>query len=88
MAQRFGECSSILQEILRDGLQLANFAVFMLRGTNCCRRVRPFRLPWSSCPNKQAENGDLVYYKSGYTMFYYNIPQEFVIGLTPVGILS
>ena len=33
--------------------------------------------------------GDLVYYRSGYTMFYYKYEdQECVIGMTPAGVLS
>jgi hypothetical protein len=35
------------------------------------------------------QNGDIITYRAGYTMFYFNVEgKRFVIGMTPEGILS
>lgn len=46
--------------------------------------------PWAQLPKiPRPDSGDLVVYESGYTMFYYNLGgKEFVIGMTPLGILA
>lgn len=73
-----------------QGFNSPNFAVSMLDSYGLLPRGYDFsQRPWQQLPHTRfPDNGDLVYYESGYTMFYFAVPEEFVIGMTPVGILT
>jgi len=91
MGQRFGRAQfNPTGNSPEMGFNSPNFAVYMLREHKLLPEgYDPFKLPWEQLPKtNRPENGDLAYYKSGYTMFYFNTPEEFVIGMTPVGILT
>lgn len=70
------------------GFNSPNFAVAVLERYGLLPPGYDFDMtPWEQFPQVRApENGDLVYYESGYTMFYFSAPEEFVIGMTPEGI--
>ena len=72
------------------GFNSPNFAVYMLRQHKLLPEGYDLdKKPWEQLPTtERPENGDLVYYRSGYVLFYYNTPFEFVAGMTPVGILT
>jgi hypothetical protein len=82
---------------LQEGLDSAGFAMYMLRQKRAAgSELRPGetladasrelynRLPTTSQPR----TGDLVFYPSGYAMFYFEDRQEgsFALGMTPLGI--
>jgi len=85
-----------------DGFDSPDFALFALQ--NAVSGVplvstdyKAGARPWSILkPTRSPSNGDIVYYQSGYTMFYYELPVGFagremkkcVIGMTPLGIIS
>ncbi len=82
-----------------DGFDSPNFAIFALQNTPVepSDNYKKGNLPWKILPAiSWPENGDIVYYKSGYTMFYFELPISYrnpktrpcVIGMTPLGILS
>jgi hypothetical protein len=75
---------------LEDGFNSPSFAVYVLQQRGLLPEDYDFnKKPWEQLPRiRRADNGDLVYYESGYAMFYFNKPVEFVIGMTPVGIIS
>jgi hypothetical protein len=81
-----------------DGFDSPNFALYVLQihglaSPDILPGIRPWEfLPAASVP----ENGDIVYYESGYTMFYYKLPSQYegtemrecVIGMTPLRVKS
>jgi hypothetical protein len=81
-----------------EGFDSPNFALFVLQKFNLASLdYPPGTRPWEFLPTTSVpENGDLIYYESGYTMFYYKLPieygssemQECVIGMTPLRIRS
>jgi cell division protein FtsB len=82
---------------LAEGFDSPNFATYVLEKFNLLPTTyQPGSKPWGYL--KQTErlaNGDIVYYTSGYTMFYFELPsyqgseaQRFVIGMTPLGIIT
>jgi len=80
-----------------EGFDSPNFALYALQKNNLISsNYKPGTLPWNILPAiSWPENGDIVYYKSGYTMFYFELPISYnnsttrscVIGMTPLGIL-
>ena len=90
-ALRFDEVSfSPSGNSVEEGFNSPRFAVYMMQQHGLLPAdYDPSKLPWEQLsPTRQPENGDLVFYKSGYTMFYFKTPVEFVMGMTPVGILT
>lgn len=78
---------------LEEGFNSPNFAVFVLEQFNLLPdRYDKSKPPWDQLPQVDAPtNGDLIFYESGFTMFYYRLPQinrEFVIGMTPAGVVA
>ena len=82
-----------------DGFDSPNFAIFALQNNlvESSDSYKKGNLPWDFLPAMPwPQNGDIVYYKSGYTMFYFELPISYsnpktrpcVIGMTPLGILS
>lgn len=82
-----------------DGFDSPNFAIYALQNNyvESSDNYKKGDLPWDILPAAPwPENGDIVYYKSGYTMFYFELPISYsnpktrpcVIGMTPLGILS
>ncbi|MBI3152998.1 MAG: hypothetical protein HYZ21_12745 [Chloroflexi bacterium] len=81
-----------------EGFDSPNFALFVLQRFNLASLdILPGTRPWEFLPAASApENGDIIYYESGYAMFYYKLPveyggtetQECVIGMTPLRIRS
>jgi hypothetical protein len=81
---------------IEDGFDSPNFALFVLKNFNLVPSdTQPDKKPWDILPPTSfPSDGDIVYYDSGYTMFYYNIgidpvygePIPCVIGMTPLGI--
>src|SRR5207249_3726770 len=80
-----------------EGFDSPGFAAFVLQETNHLpfsaqgaagqmRRMLGDRLT----PVQQPEAGDLVFYRTGYVMFYFKDPQNrpFVVGMTPFGITA
>lgn len=83
---------------LEEGFDSPNFALFALQELDFLSREfgAGTRL-WNVLPpTDQLADGDIVYYDSGYTMFYFNLPIDYygsetracVIGMTPLGIQS
>jgi len=75
---------------VEEGFDSPRFVVFMMQKHGLLPDgYDPGKLPWEQLSQtRQPENGDLVFYQSGYTMFYFKTPVEFVMGMTPVGILT
>ncbi len=89
---------------IADGFDSPNFALFVLQNATEPPLVSPDiqrdTLPWNiiTLPSTTSpKDGDIIYYESGYTMFYYNIGVDpdpntmqyyipCVIGMTPLGI--
>ncbi|MCQ3938257.1 MAG: hypothetical protein DPW18_14595 [Chloroflexi bacterium] len=81
-----------------EGFDSPNFALFVLQRFNLISQdILPGTRPWEFLPAAAApENGDIIYYEGGYTMFYYKLPLEFggtdmqecVIGMTPLRVRS
>jgi hypothetical protein len=74
-----------------EGFNSPNFAVYMLQKHGIISdEYGPAARPWEFLrPVTEPSMGDLVYYEGGYTMFYYELEDgPFVIGMTPIGILS
>lgn len=74
-----------------EGFNSPNFAVYILQKHGIISGdYGPGARPWEFLrPVTQPSIGDIVYYKGGYTMFYYELENgPFVIGMTPIGILS
>jgi len=81
-----------------EGFDSPNFALYALMQQGLIpSSVKPGTLPWQILPKASSPaNGDIVYYQSGYTMFYYELPSSYggqatkicVIGMTPLGIMS
>jgi hypothetical protein len=84
---------------LQEGLDSPSFAMYMLKQ----KRVSGIELrPGESLsdasrslydklpPTTQPRTGDLVFYPTGYAMFYFADPREgpFVLGMTPFGITA
>lgn len=78
-----------------EGFDSPGFAAYILK-QNKLLNVDPSatvdllmkKLPVS---DTSSQNGDIVFYKSGYAMFYFRDLQgqgDFVIGMTPLGVLS
>jgi hypothetical protein len=76
---------------IEDGFNSPNFAAYILKenGLSSPQYV-PSKLPWEQLETiRRPGQGDIVYYKSGYTMFnFFTEDQRCVIGMTPAGILS
>jgi peptidoglycan hydrolase CwlO-like protein len=76
---------------IQDGFNSPNFAAYILKenGLSSPQYV-PSKLPWEQLETiRRPGQGDIVYYKSGYTMFnFYTENQRCVIGMTPAGIVS
>lgn len=84
---------------LSEGFDSPNFAIFALQNgfIEQSDNYKKGNLPWNFLSSiSWPQNGDIVYYKSGYTMFYFELPITYgnpktrpcVIGMTPLGILS
>jgi uncharacterized protein YoxC len=86
-------------ESLQEGLDSPSFAMYMLRQKRAAGiQLRPGeslsegsrslieRLPTTTQP----QTGNLVFYSTGYAMFYFADPREgaFVLGMTPLGITA
>lgn len=81
-----------------DGFDSPNFALYALERQGLMpASVEPGTPPWQLLPTISVPaDGDIVYYQSGYTMFYYELPASYgsqaartcVIGMTPIGIIS
>ncbi|MDP1818029.1 MAG: hypothetical protein Q8K92_26490 [Leadbetterella sp.] len=74
-----------------DGFNSPNFAIYMLQKHGLISNdYAAGSKPWDILkPVHQPSIGDIVYYEGGYTMFYFELNgQEFVIGMTPLGILA
>lgn len=81
-----------------EGFDSPNFALHVLQMYNLASSdYLPGTRPWEFLPAASVPgNGDLIYYESGYTMFYYKLPveyggsetQECVIGMTPLRVRS
>lgn len=85
-----------------DGFNSPDFALFVLQNAVpglplVSPDYQPGTAPWQILqPTSRLENGDIIYYQSGYTMFYYKLPVGFasrktidcVIGMTPLGVIS
>jgi len=82
---------SIRGNSIEEGFNSPNFAVYVLQENNLLPSdYDPAKRPWEQLPHiTEPGQGDLVYYKSGYTMFYFvDEGNPCVIGMTPAGILS
>ncbi len=81
-----------------EGFDSPNFALYVLQKYNLISPdYQPGTLPWQILPTTSIpENGDIVFYESGYTMFYYKLPVEYgssetrecVLGMTPLRVKS
>jgi hypothetical protein len=80
---------------LDEGFDSPNFALYALQNFGFLAEYGPGTRLWNVLqPTSQLQDGDIVYYDSGYTMFYYNLPVSYgssqtmdcVIGMTPLGI--
>lgn len=81
-----------------DGFDSPNFALYVLQKFGLASPdILPGIRPWEFLHTASApENGDIIYYESGYTMFYYKLPVEYggtdmrecVIGMTPLRVKS
>jgi hypothetical protein len=85
-----------------DGFDSPNFALYVLQNAISglplvSTDYQPGSLPWNILQSiTTPHDGDIVYYQSGYTMFYYELPVSYgseekmkcVIGMTPLGIIS
>jgi hypothetical protein len=81
-----------------EGFDSPNFALFVLKKFNLASQdYLPGTRPWEFLRTTSVpENGDIIYYEGGYTMFYYKLPleyggaemQECVIGMTPLRVRS
>jgi hypothetical protein len=85
-----------------DGFDSPDFALFVLQNAIpglplVSTDYKPGTRPWNILqPISTPQDGDIVYYQSGYTMFYYELPVSYsseekmkcVIGMTPLGIIS
>jgi hypothetical protein len=74
-----------------DGFDSPSYAAYMINrhfGTDLSNRLYELRIALTS--RSQPEVGCLVFYESGYTMFYYESfsGTPFVMGMTPLGILA
>ncbi|MFZ5879152.1 MAG: hypothetical protein ACOY0R_07270 [Chloroflexota bacterium] len=78
-----------------EGFDSPDFALYALQNLGFLTGYTPGSRPWNILrPTSRLMDGDIVYYDSGYTMFYYNLPvsygssetRECVIGMTPLGI--
>ena len=82
----------------QEGFNSPTFAMYILRQKRASGiEVRPESLSEASRslydklpPTTQPRTGDLVFYPSGYAMFYFADPSEgsFVLGMTPFGITA
>jgi hypothetical protein len=82
----------------QEGFDSSSFAMYILRQRRVSGiEVRPEALAEASHslydklpPTSQPRNGDLVFYPSGYAMFYFADAREgaFVLGMTPFGITA
>ncbi|MEK6754156.1 MAG: hypothetical protein AABZ00_17995 [Chloroflexota bacterium] len=84
------------------GFDSPNFALYVLQNAIpgfplVSAEYQPGALPWNILqPTAAPQDGDIVYYQSGYTMFYYELPISYgaaekmkcVIGMAPLGIIS
>lgn len=83
---------------LEEGFDSPNFALFALQELNfLSREYSAGTRLWNVLPPTDwPANGDIVYYDSGYTMFYFDLPISYigsemracVIGMTPLGVQS
>ncbi len=80
---------------LEEGFDSPNFALYALQNFGFLTDYSRGSRPWNILrPASRLMDGDIVYYDSGYTMFYYRLPvsygssetRECVIGMTPLGI--
>lgn len=81
-----------------EGFDSPNFALFVLQRFGIASPdYLPGTRPWEFLPvTSVPENGDIIYYEGGYTMFYYELPieyggtemQECIIGMTPLRVRS
>lgn len=81
-----------------EGFDSPNYALFVLQKFGLVsQEYQPGTLPWQILPSTtEPENGDIIYYESGFAMFYYNLPAKYgssetsecVIGMTPLKVLS
>lgn len=80
---------------LEEGFDSPDFALYALQNLGFLAEYSPGTRLWNVLqPASRLQNGDIVYYDSGYTMFYYNLPVSYgsfetmdcVIGMTPLGI--
>lgn len=78
-----------------EGFDSPDFALYALQNLGFLTDYGRGSRPWNILrPTSSLMDGDLVYYDSGYTMFYYRLPvsygssetRECVIGMTPLGI--
>ncbi|MBI5294101.1 MAG: hypothetical protein HY869_01405 [Chloroflexi bacterium] len=78
-----------------EGFDSPDFALYALQNFGFLTDYGRGSRPWNILrPASSLMDGDIVYYDSGYTMFYYNLPvsygssdtRECVIGMTPLGI--
>lgn len=78
-----------------EGFDSPNFALYALQNFGFLTDYGRGSRPWNILrPASRLMDGDIVYYDSGYTMFYYRLPvsygssetRECVIGMTPLGI--
>lgn len=82
---------------ITEGFDSPNFATYVMGQLDLLpANYTPGGKPWKFLHQVNwPANGDIVYYASGYTMFYFELTshrsgetQRFVIGMTPLGILS
>jgi len=78
-----------------DGFDSSGFAVYVLRmfellpGEYRMSDSRRLREYFAKIDRTELGQGDLIFYSSGYTMFYFRSDRkEFCIGMTPVGIVA
>lgn len=85
-----------------EGFNSPNFALFVLQNALpgyplISPDVQPGTPPWQILESTPApQNGDIAYYQSGYSMFYFELPVSYgstetmkcVIGMTPLGVIA
>lgn len=74
-----------------EGFNSPGFAIYIMQKQNMISgNYGPDARPWEILPLvDQPSVGDIIYYKGGYSMFYFEQNGEgFVIGMTPLGIIS
>lgn len=85
-----------------EGFNSPNFALFVLQNAMpgyplVSPDVQPGTPPWQILePTTTPQNGDIAYYQSGYSMFYFELPVSYgstetmkcVIGMTPLGVIA